>query len=185
MDRIQLNLFGNITLEVDIGDNRTTRHTFGVLHDNTKTRILGRDLLKKFGSTEFNWDSHRVRLGMVWNDTRAVLEGGDALSRSAVAALECHHDSRGQGGKSATGDYGRGHSDYAPDVWPGHISGANGQDPMRNETRPFIRGRYPSSLSRTGLSYQQCRKVLMRLREFSCVPTKLGYDISTHNLWDI
>ena len=109
----------------------------------------------------------------------------DALSRSAVAALECHHDSRGQGGKSATGDYGRGHSDYAPDVWPGHISGANGQDPMRNETRPFIRGRYPSSLSRTGLSYQQCRKVLMRLREFSCVPTKLGYDISTQNLWDI
>ena len=94
-------LIGNITLEVDIGDNQVTCHSFGVLHDNSKTRILGRDLLKKFGSTEFDWDTHRVRLGTVWKDTRAVLEGGDALSRSAVAALECQQDYQGRGCKYA------------------------------------------------------------------------------------
>ena len=38
---------GNITLDVDIGDNQVTSHTFGVLHDNNKTRTFGRDLLKK------------------------------------------------------------------------------------------------------------------------------------------
>ena len=73
---------GNIILDVDIGDNQVTSHTFVVLHDNTKTRTFGKDLLKKFGSTEFNWNTYRVRLGMVWKDTRAVLGDCDALSRS-------------------------------------------------------------------------------------------------------
>ena len=84
-----VHLVGNITLEIDLGDNQVSRHSFGVLHDTTaKTRILGRDLLKKFGSTQFDWESHRVRIGSVWKDTCAVLEGGDILLRSTVAALE-------------------------------------------------------------------------------------------------
>ena len=45
-----------------------------------------------------------MRLGTVWKDTRAVLKGGDALSRLAVAAL----DSQGHGSESATGGHGRG-----------------------------------------------------------------------------
>ena len=75
-----VHLVGNITLEIDLGDNQISRHSFGVLHGTAKTRILGRDLLKKFGSTEFDWESHRVRIGYVWKDTCAVLEGGDVLS---------------------------------------------------------------------------------------------------------
>ena len=83
-----MHLVGNITLEIDLGDNQVFRHSFGVLHGTAKTRILGRDLLNKFGSTEFDWESHRVRIGSVLKDTCADLEGGDVLSRSTVAALE-------------------------------------------------------------------------------------------------
>ena len=95
-----VHLIGNIALDVDLGDNQIARHSFGVLADTNTTRILGRDLLRNFGPTEFDWDSHRVRLGSVWKDTRAILQGGDAISRSAVAALETEtnkqvHISRG------------------------------------------------------------------------------------------
>ena len=48
-----VHLVGNITLEIDIGDDQIVRHSFGVLQDPSKTRILGRDLVRKFGSTEF------------------------------------------------------------------------------------------------------------------------------------
>ena len=81
-------LIGNIALDLDLGDDQLVRHSFRVLADINKTRILGRDLLSKLGPTEFDWDTHRVRLGSVWKDTRATLQGGDVLSRSALAALE-------------------------------------------------------------------------------------------------
>ena len=87
-----VHLMGNITLEIDIGDDQIVRHSFGVLQDPNKTCILGRDLLRKFGSTEFDWNTQRIRLGSVWKDTQAILEGGDPLIRSAVAALESEND---------------------------------------------------------------------------------------------
>ena len=59
-----------------------------MLQETNQVRILGRDHLRMFGPTEFDWNTHRVRLGSVWKDTRVILEGGDALSRSAVAALD-------------------------------------------------------------------------------------------------
>ena len=87
-----VHLLGNITLEVDVGDEQVVRHTFGLLQDLNQTRILGRDWLRKFGSTEFDWDTQRVRLGPIWKDTRAILEGGDVLSRSRVAIAEIESD---------------------------------------------------------------------------------------------
>ena len=61
-----VHLMGNITLEIDIGDDQIVRHSFGVLQDPNKTCILGRDLLRKFGSTGFDWNTQRIRLGSVW-----------------------------------------------------------------------------------------------------------------------
>ena len=84
-----VHIVGNTTLDIDsLGDNQLARHSFGGLQNSSRIRILGRDLLSKFGSTEFDWGNERVRLGSVWKDTLAILEGGDALARSAVAALE-------------------------------------------------------------------------------------------------
>ena len=52
-------LIRNIALDVE-GEDQLVRHSFGVLADTNKTRILGRDLLSKFGPTEFDWNTHRV-----------------------------------------------------------------------------------------------------------------------------
>ena len=47
--------------------------------------------MRKFRSTEFDWATHRVRLGNIWKDSEAAVEGGDPLSRAEVACLEVYH----------------------------------------------------------------------------------------------
>ena len=44
--------------------------------------ILGRDLLTRFGVTEFNWQNHKVRIGEVWKDSQFTIEGGGPLMRA-------------------------------------------------------------------------------------------------------
>ena len=58
-----VHIVGKITLNIDIGDNQLVRHSFGVLQNSSRIRIVGRDLLSKFGSTdltgvinEYDWD---------------------------------------------------------------------------------------------------------------------------------
>ena len=63
-------------------------HIFEVLSDTGTTNILGSDLLKKFQSTEFDWGTDRVRLGNIWTNSQAAVEGGDPLSTAEVARCE-------------------------------------------------------------------------------------------------
>ena len=58
-------MIGNICLCVDMGDNQRVEQSFGVLEGTVTIRKLGCDFLKKFGSTEFDWDTQRIRLGPI------------------------------------------------------------------------------------------------------------------------
>ena len=96
LSRKPIGVVGSVNLTVDLGDGQVVSHTFQVLRDTATTRILGRDLLKKFQSTEFDWDTHRVRLGNVWKESQATIEGGEPLSRAEVACLEvCNIEDEG------------------------------------------------------------------------------------------
>lgn len=81
-------VIGNILLWVDLGDDQKLEQSFGVLQETATIRILGREFLKKFGSTEFDWDTQRIRLGSIWKSSDAILEGGDVMRRSHVASLQ-------------------------------------------------------------------------------------------------
>ena len=50
---------GELELTVDLGDKQVLEHKFEVLKVTGTTCILGRDLLKKLGTTEFNWQSQK------------------------------------------------------------------------------------------------------------------------------
>ena len=43
--------------------------------------VLGRDYLRKFGSTEFNWKNGRVRLRQDWLQPKLLLRGGNHNER--------------------------------------------------------------------------------------------------------
>ena len=96
LSRKPIGVVGSVKLTLDLGDDQVVSHTFQVLRGTATTRILGRDLLKKFQSTEFDWDTHRVRLGNVWKDSQAIIEGGEPLSRAEVACVEvCNIEDEG------------------------------------------------------------------------------------------
>ena len=59
-------------MEVDFGARHPVKHKFIVLDSREQTFILGRDFLKRFRSTEFDWENH-VRLGEYWLSTEALL----------------------------------------------------------------------------------------------------------------
>ena len=52
------------------------------------TVLLGRSFLPKFPSVEFDWISHRIRLGDCWYDTSVTFSGGGLDARVDVACLE-------------------------------------------------------------------------------------------------
>ena len=56
-------IVGTVQLELDLGNEQTVTQSFQVLSGTHDTCILGRDLLVKFGTTEFDWLSHQIRLG--------------------------------------------------------------------------------------------------------------------------
>ena len=88
LSREPVRIIGNIEVVLDLGDDQILEHEFNVLENIGNTCILGRDLLKKLGSTEFDWQSQQVRLGSVWKESRATIEGGEPLTRARVAVLE-------------------------------------------------------------------------------------------------
>ena len=63
------------------------KHRFIVLESREQTIILGRDFLKRFKSTEFDWENHGIRLGEYWVPTEASFWGGRVLSRAG--AIRC------------------------------------------------------------------------------------------------
>ena len=77
---------GVVDLEVDFGVY-PMKHRFIVLESREQTIILGRDFLKRFKSTEFDWENHGIRLGEYWVPTEASLWGGRVLSRAG--AIRC------------------------------------------------------------------------------------------------
>ena len=72
------------TRGLDCGNGIALYHRFVVLDSIEHTIILGRDFLKRFRSTEFDWMNRRVRLGSHWLQTEACLWGGHVLSRAGA-----------------------------------------------------------------------------------------------------
>ena len=84
-----IHVVGKLDLTVDLGDKQVLEHTFEVLKDTgTMCILVGRDLLKKLGTTEFDWQSRQVRLGTTWKSSQATIEGGEPISRANIAVLE-------------------------------------------------------------------------------------------------
>ena len=83
-----IHMIGNIFICVDMGDNLNVELSFGVLLGTVTIQILGRDFLKKFGSTEFDWDTQKIRLEPIWKPSEAIIDSGDVIGRSHVASLE-------------------------------------------------------------------------------------------------
>ena len=77
---------GEVSMRVDVGKGEVIRHKFTVLVSPEPTIILGRDFLKRYSSTEFDWGNHRVRLGSYWLNSEATITGSQALSRAELVA---------------------------------------------------------------------------------------------------
>ena len=86
--RKPVSVVGDVNLTLDLGGGQIVTHTFEVLSETGTTIILGRDLLRRFHSTEFDWGKHKVRLGNTWKESQATVEGGDSLLRAEIACLE-------------------------------------------------------------------------------------------------
>ena len=84
---------GTLRLTLDLGNGQILDHSFEVLTGAQNTCILGRDLLARFGVTEFNWQSHRVRIGDVWKDSQFTIEGGAPLMRAYMSGSIFTNDS--------------------------------------------------------------------------------------------
>ena len=83
-----VHVVGKLNLSVDFGDKQILEHTFEVLKNTGTMCIIGRDLLKKLGTTEFDWHSQQVRLGTTWKKSHATIESGEPITRANVAVLE-------------------------------------------------------------------------------------------------
>ena len=85
---IEIPVFGQAELVVELEGGCSVPHTFTVLDSYNDTVLLGRSFMSKFPSVEFDWANHRIRLGKSWYDTNAMLSGGKVDSRVDVARLE-------------------------------------------------------------------------------------------------
>ena len=66
-----------------------------VLNCSETVLILERDFLRKFGTVEFDFEKHRVRLGASWSYSEVNVHGGEALaSTSTVNAIDSHIENR-------------------------------------------------------------------------------------------
>jgi hypothetical protein len=85
---VEMEVMGSVELLIDVGDSQVVNCEFTVLATTEPTFILGRQFLKEFQSTEFDWENSRVRLGHFWKSTDCCLSGGDTcFSRVAAARL--------------------------------------------------------------------------------------------------
>lgn len=87
-----------VVVTIDVGDGQVVGQKLQVLFCAQSFFILGRDFLRKFHCTEFDWDNYRIRLGNKWKDTEANLNGGRTLSRARVAQITSKKDITIQGG---------------------------------------------------------------------------------------
>ena len=72
---------------MDVGDGRAILQEFQVIESSEATVILGRDFLRRFQSTEFDWVNHKVRLGSKWWSTEASVRGGGPLTRAGIVSV--------------------------------------------------------------------------------------------------
>ena len=75
---------GESQVKVDLGNGLCLSHKFTVIVSDEPTVILGRDFLKRFEATLFDWRNHRVRLGPKWISTEASVKGGHSISRATT-----------------------------------------------------------------------------------------------------
>ena len=93
------------------------------MEDIDTTCILGRDLLSKFGATEFNWKDHQIRIGDVWKNSQVTIERGEPLARACMLmSIEWEDfgsngvvDSRSGGAKANNTSF-----DVTPELTPRH-----------------------------------------------------------------
>ena len=81
---ISIAVQGCACISVDVGNGQEFLHEFQVIESPEATIILGRDFLRRFQSSEFDWGNHRVRLGSDWFNTEATLRGGGPLLRAGL-----------------------------------------------------------------------------------------------------
>ena len=72
---------GRVSMVVDLGTGHKLKHSF-LVYSNEPTIILGRDFLRKFHSTEFDWENHLIGLGADWITSEATIHGGEPLARA-------------------------------------------------------------------------------------------------------
>ena len=73
---------GRANLVVEFGIGHKVKQSFLVLNSSVPTVILGRDFLRKFHSTEFDWENYLIRLGADWITSEATILGGKPLTRA-------------------------------------------------------------------------------------------------------
>ena len=74
-------------ISVNVGYGRAILQEFQVIESSEATVILGRDFLRRFQSTEFDWVNHKVRLGSKWWSTEATVRGGGPLTRAGIVSV--------------------------------------------------------------------------------------------------
>ena len=76
---------GVVDLGMAIGPNNVTHRWVVVEPKQAKAIvILGRDFMRRFGRTVFEWDNQRIQLGEEWFSPTVWLRGGDIDSRVSV-----------------------------------------------------------------------------------------------------
>jgi transposase InsO family protein len=85
---VEMAIDGVVDLRVDVGDGQVIDHKFTVLSTEEPTVILGRQFLRSFPATEFDWNQNRLRLGDFWKASELSLSGGDSwFSRNRAARI--------------------------------------------------------------------------------------------------
>ena len=77
-----IDTLGFVEVEIDLGNGRVREHTFTILDSPEPTVILGREFLLRFDSFEIDWGGRKVRLGQLWLETVASVQGGLPLARA-------------------------------------------------------------------------------------------------------
>ena len=64
-----MDILGTVNMEVKFNRMKPIVHEFKVLNTRTYSNILiGRDLMKMFGTVKFDFTKNRVQLGNVWHN---------------------------------------------------------------------------------------------------------------------
>lgn len=81
----RVTVLGKVTVPFEV-DGEFVEHSFSVLEIPDDTLIMSRRLQGQYGSTEFDWENCRIRLGVHWVPTELIVRGGSQDSRVHVVA---------------------------------------------------------------------------------------------------